>query len=163
MTVDCVIEDIRWNNIDRLAKAAKDVTLTHLGFDPSAYEVSILACSDERIAVLNSDFRGKPSPTNVLSWPSSERAAAEDGGAPIPPELPQDAELGDIAIAFETCIKEATAMGKFVEDHVTHLLIHGVLHLLGYDHERDKDAALMERLETQILGKLGISDPYKVA
>ena len=161
MTVDCVIEDIRWSNIEIVAKRGTDATLAHLGFDPEKFEISILACDDARIATLNADFRGKPSPTNVLSWPSDERAPEEDGAMPDIPELPMDAELGDIAIAFETCMREAAKEGKLMEDHTMHLVVHGTLHLLGFDHERDKDAALMEGLETQILGNLGISDPYR--
>ncbi|MEL7181678.1 MAG: rRNA maturation RNase YbeY, partial [Pseudomonadota bacterium] len=121
----------------------------------------LLACNDARIAVLNEDFRGKPRPTNVLSWPSDERAAAIDGEMPAPPRPGPDNELGDIAIAFETCKREADAAGKPMRDHTLHLLVHGTLHLLGYDHERDRDATLMEGLETEILGKLGIPDPYR--
>ena len=86
-------------------------------------------------------------------------AAGEDGDKPNLPEGP-DPELGDIAIAFDTCARESEAAGKPMRDHVTHLLVHGVLHLLGYDHIRDKDAALMEGLEVEILGKLGLSNPY---
>ncbi len=69
-------------------------------------------------------------------------------------------ELGDLAIAFETCAREAQEAGKTMADHVTHLIVHGTLHLLGYDHLRDGDATLMENLETEILGKMGIADPY---
>ena len=161
MTVDCVVEDIRWLNIEIVAQRGADMTLLHLGLDPEQFEISVLACDDARIASLNSDFRGKPSPTNVLSWPSDERASEVDGDMPDAPKLPMDSELGDIAIAFETCAREAAEAEKPIEDHTMHLMVHGTLHLLGFDHERDKDAALMEGLETQILGKLGISDPYR--
>jgi probable rRNA maturation factor len=68
--------------------------------------------------------------------------------------------LGDIAIAYETCARESAEAGKPLQDHVTHLLVHGVLHLLGYDHVRDRDATRMEGLESEILGKLGLDDPY---
>lgn len=161
MTVDCVIEDSRWNNIPDLASIATDATLERLGLEPSVFEISILACDDARIAALNADFRGKPKPTNVLSWPSETRAAAVDGEMPIPPQPGPDAELGDIALAFDTCAREAAEAGKPMRDHTIHLLVHGTLHLLGFDHERDRDATLMEGLETEILGKLGIPDPYK--
>ena len=70
-------------------------------------------------------------------------------------------ELGDIAISYDTCHAEAEAAGRPMADHVTHLIVHGLLHLLGYDHERDGDATLMERLEVEILGKLGLDDPYR--
>ncbi|SFR44313.1 probable rRNA maturation factor [Yoonia tamlensis] len=161
MTVDCIIEDTRWEGIALLATRASDAALAHLGYDPAEFEISLLACDDARIAALNADFRGKPAATNVLSWPSDERGADVDGDPPVAPELPMDAELGDIAIAFDTCTREAQEAGKSMVDHTLHLLVHGTLHLLGYDHERDKDATVMERLEVAILGKLGVSDPYK--
>jgi probable rRNA maturation factor len=161
VTIDCITEDTRWVGIDALAVRASDTTLKHLGYEPDAFEISVLACDDARITALNADFRGKPAPTNVLSWPSDERGAELDGDTPEAPELPMDAELGDIAIAFETCTREAADAGKSMDDHTLHLLVHGTLHLLGYDHERDKDATLMERLEVEILGKLGVCDPYR--
>ena len=161
MIVDCLIEDARWEkaNLEALAlKAAKGVAeRLKLAED---LEISLLACSDARIAELNADFRGKPKPTNVLSWPSEERGAEKDGALPFLPEADEDPEIGDIAIAFETCEREAIEGEKSFEAHVTHLLVHGCLHLLGFDHERDGDAALMEGLETEILGKMGIADPY---
>ena len=161
MTVDCVVEDVRWAEIDALALTASNAVLDRLGLKPSAFEISVLACGDARIAALNEGFRGKPQPTNVLSWPSDERAATIDGEMPIPPQVGPDSELGDIAIAYDTCAAEAAAAGKPMREHTLHLLVHGTLHLLGFDHERDRDATLMEGLETEILGKLGISDPYR--
>ena len=160
MTVDCVIEDPRWGDIDTLARTATDAVLDRLGLEPSLFEISLLACDDARIAGLNADFRGKALPTNVLSWPSEERGATVDGEMPLPPD-PADPELGDIAIAYDTCAREAAEAGKTMADHTIHLLVHGTLHLLGFDHERDRDATLMEGLETEILGKLGIGDPYR--
>ena len=160
MTVDCIIEDDRWGDIEALAEIATNATFDRLGLEPSVFEVSLLACDDARISALNGDFRDKPAPTNVLSWPSDERGAAVDGEMPIPPQIGPDNELGDIAIAYDTCAREAAEAGKPMREHTIHLLIHGTLHLLGFDHERDGDAALMEGLETEILGKLGIADPY---
>ncbi len=161
MSVDVLIEDRRWAQVDleSLALRAAEAVFAKLGLSDGAWEVSLLACNDTRIADLNADFRGKPSPTNVLSWPSEERGAEADGGAPDAPEGP-DPELGDVAIAFETCEREAADLGKDMPDHVMHLLVHGILHLLGYDHIRDQDATLMETLETQILADMGIADPY---
>jgi len=160
MTVDCVIEDPRWDDagLERIACRATQATLEHLGL--LGFEACIMGCTDERIAGLNADFRGKPVPTNVLSWPSEERGAVGDGNPPDAPD-PIDRELGDIAIAFETCAAEAAEVGKTMDDHTSHLVVHGLLHLLGYDHERDADATLMEGIETQILGKMGIADPYR--
>lgn len=162
MLTDTIIEDDRWATLgfEALAETAARAALAHLGFDAEDWEIAVLACDDARIAELNTEFRDKPTPTNVLSWPSDERGAETDGGTPLPPEGP-DTELGDIAIAFETCEREAEAAGKPMAEHVTHLVVHGVLHLFGYDHIRDKDATLMEGLETAILGKMGFSDPYE--
>lgn len=161
MTVDCVIEDDRWGDIASLAGQASDAALMRLGLEPSVFEISVLACDDARIASLNADFRNKATPTNVLSWPSDERGAVVDGEMPLLPQVGPDNALGDIAIAYDTCAREAAEAGKPLRDHTVHLLVHGTLHLLGFDHERDADAALMEGLETEILGKLGIADPYK--
>ncbi|MDX5384176.1 MAG: rRNA maturation RNase YbeY [Rhodobacterales bacterium] len=176
MLTDTQIEDDRWTQtgLGTLAETAARETLIHLGFDPDLYEISLLGCNDARIAVLNAEFRGKPTPTNVLSWPAQDLAAEEDGEAPyVPDATPQDdpfafAEdedeegiaLGDIAIAYDTCAREAAEADKPFGDHVTHLIVHGTLHLLGYDHVRDKDATLMETIEVAILGKLGVADPY---
>lgn len=155
-----MIEDERWAGagLEALAERACGAALAH--FAITGAEISLLACDDARIAGLNTEFRGKATPTNVLSWPSEERGADAPGGEPLPPE---DPELGDIAIAWETCAREAADAGKGFADHVCHLLVHATLHLLGYDHIDDKDAALMEGLEAEILGKLGISNPYEEA
>ncbi len=159
--VDAVIEDERWAaaGLETLAERAARAALAHLGLAGAGLEVSLLGCDDARIAVLNGDFRDKAAPTNVLSWPSEDRAPGEPGGVPAPPR-PDEPELGDIAIAWETCVREAGAAGLALEAHVTHLVVHGVLHLLGYDHETDEDASLMERLEVEILASLGVADPY---
>ncbi len=162
--LDVLIEDARWNSLklEELAGDAAAQTLGHLGL-PGDAGISLLACDDARISVLNTDFRGKPGPTNVLSWPAEELAPGEAGADPAPPEPDFDGALtlGDIAIAWETCAREAEAAGKPMADHVTHLVVHGLLHLLGYDHVRDKDATLMQGLESQILGKMGLDDPYR--
>ena len=167
MTLELLIEDPRWERLDLAALATRGVeaVLRRLDQDPDLCEISLLACDDARIAVLNADFRGKPQPTNVLSWPAEDLAAEEAGGGPLPPEADPDGSipLGDIALAWETCIREAGEQGKPPADHVTHLVVHGVLHLLGYDHVRVADATLMEGLETTILGELGLPDPYMVA
>lgn len=162
MTIDTIYEDPRWERLDleTLAEKAADAALSHLGYAPDDFEAALLACDDARIQTLNDDFRDKDKPTNVLSWPSYERGAEQAGDPPVPLELPEDAELGDIAISYDTCAREAVEAGKSMADHVTHLIVHGMLHLLGYDHIRDADATLMEGIEVQILGKLGIPDPY---
>lgn len=161
--IEVLTEDTRWTEagLPELAKIACNAALQELSLDAD-YEISLLACSDARVAELNTEFRGKPTPTNVLSWPSDERGAAVPGMIPqLPDGAPHELELGDIAIAFETCVREAQEAETPFNDHVTHLLVHGTLHLLGFDHINDPDAALMEGLETRILAKLGIEDPYR--
>jgi len=162
--VETLTEDSRWDALDLEALAEKGAraALERLGLDPRAYEISLLACNDARIAELNADFRGKPQPTNVLSWPSEERSAARAGEMPhLPaPHPPMAVELGDVAIAYDSCAREAKEAGRPLDDHALHLLVHGTLHLLGFDHERDADAELMEALETEILAQLGVADPY---
>lgn len=163
--VDIVIEDTRWQDfgLAALAEPAAAATLAALSLAPQGFTLCIMACDDARIAALNADFRGKPQPTNVLSWPSDDRAADTPGTAPAAPE-PGPADdpltLGDIAIAYDTCKAEAAAQGKPMADHVTHLVVHGILHLLGYDHIDDADGDLMEATEVRILATLGVSDPY---
>ena len=165
MDLDVVFEDPRWQaaGLESLAVRAVSAVLEDLDVEADAAEVCLLACDDARIAELNADFRDKPRPTNVLSWPAEDRAPVTAGGAPqlATPGADGMIELGDIAISFDTCAAEADAAGKPFDDHVTHLIVHGTLHLLGYDHETDSDAALMEGLEAKILGKLGLDDPYK--
>jgi probable rRNA maturation factor len=164
--VDVVIEDARWDedHLAGLAERAARATLTHLGLPAEGFEIACLACDDARIAALNTEFRGKAVPTNVLSWPAWDLSAQEDGGAPDLPEQgdADDPEaLGDIALSYDTCAREATEQGKAFDAHLTHLIVHSVLHLLGYDHIRDKDAALMEETEVAILARLGVADPYE--
>jgi probable rRNA maturation factor len=120
------------------------------GANGDSRPVAVLLCDDARIAELNGRWRGKNQATNVLSFP----AASAAGGtvAPVP--------LGDIAVAYETMAREAAAHDKEPADHLAHLVVHGFLHLLGYDHDRRGAAELMERLERDILGRIGIADPY---
>lgn len=163
--VETVIEDARWQafGLEALAERAARAALVGAALPCAGFQISLMGCDDARIAGLNADFRGKPTPTNVLSWPSKERGAEFVGEAPEAPQpgTADDPEsLGDIAIAWETCVREAEAQGKPLVDHVTHLIVHGILHLLGYDHVEDEDAALMEALEVEILASLGVSDPY---
>lgn len=163
--VDTVIEDARWEafGLHPLALRAVAAGLAHLGLDAAGFTLCLMGCDDARIAELNADFRGKPQPTNVLSWPSDERAAEVPGTAPDLPEAgtaDDPEELGDIAIAYETCAREAEEAGKPMADHVTHLVVHGLLHLLGYDHIDEADGDLMEATEVAILARLGLSDPY---
>lgn len=111
-------------------------------------ELSIVLTDDAEQQVLNRDWRGIDKPTNVLSFPQIE------------PFSPVIGILGDITLARETLEREARELGKSFEEHFTHLVIHGFLHILGYDHIEEADALVMEGLETQILSSMGIADPY---
>ena len=115
-------------------------------------ELSLVFTDNAKVQGLNAKWRGKDKPTNVLSFPS---IALKPGDTPPP-------VLGDIILAFETVSEEAIAENKTFENHISHLLLHGFLHLLGYDHESDDDADLMEGIETRILAALAIPDPYAV-
>ena len=162
--VDLLIEDDRWETLDLEAISAKAaaVALQFAGVETDGYEICVMGCNDARIAELNAEFREKPAATNVLSWPAFELAPEGDGAHPMLPPSPEGPEesLGDIAIAFETCAREAAEKGVSMQAHVTHLIIHGCLHLLGYDHETDKDATLMEDLEVKALASMGLDNPY---
>lgn len=117
-----------------------------------AAEVSVLLTGDATIRALNRDYRGKDAPTNVLSFPTE---------GDLPPGAEGPALLGDVAVAFETTRREAEAEGKPLHHHLTHLLVHGTLHLLGYDHEEEGEAEAMEAREVAILARLGVPDPYR--
>ncbi len=128
--------------VARAAEAAFSVLHREAGEDVS---ISILLTDDDTLADLNGRFLGKPKPTNVLSFP-----------APTNPE----GHLGDIALAYGVCEREASEQGKTLAQHLSHLTVHGVLHLLGYDHMSDGEAEVMETLERTVLEALGLPDPY---
>lgn len=118
--------------------------------------VSVVFTSDTEVHTLNREWRERDKPTNVLSFPMLEREELESLAADGPPVM-----LGDIALAYETCAREAADKGVSLEHHAAHLIIHGLLHLAGHDHvDSDTQAEQMEALETAILAKLGIADPY---
>jgi probable rRNA maturation factor len=136
-------------NFDALAERAVLAALA--GARPKvtgAAEISIVLTDDEEQQDLNRDWRGKDAPTNVLSFPQIE------------PFSPVTGILGDIILARETLEREAAEQGTALADHFTHLVVHGFLHILGYDHTTEEEALVMEGLETQILAGLGIADPY---
>ena len=157
--VDITLDDPRWATfgLKPIAKRAVKAVAADLGL--GKLRISLLGCDDARISVLNAQFRGKPMPTNVLSWPATDLSPATDGDAPRLPAAKSMA--GDLAIAWETCEKEAADQQKTLRDHVCHLIVHATLHLIGYDHQRKQDAARMEALEKRILATLGVSDPYR--
>ena len=117
---------------------------------------SLLFTTDEEVHELNREWRGKDKPTNVLSFPMLEREDLLELASDGPPEM-----LGDLALAFETCEREAAQKGIALADHAAHLIVHGFLHLAGHDHvDSDEQAEAMEKLEIEALAKLGIADPY---
>lgn len=134
----------------RAAAAAWEGAPAALKRKTSGGELSVVLTSDAAIRKLNRDWRGKDKPTNVLSFPATEGDDLRPG----------DLILGDVVVAYGTVAKEAKEADKSLKDHLSHMVVHGVLHLLGYDHETVPDAETMESLETKILSQLGVSDPY---
>lgn len=124
--------------------------------DPKA-EVSIVLADDDFVRALNRDYRGRDESTNVLSFPASE--PDDERAPPPPPGAPR--LLGDIVVAYQTTIGEAAGQGKTLGDHLCHLVVHGMLHLLGFDHQMPAPAEAMERLEIEILAGLDIANPYE--
>jgi probable rRNA maturation factor len=153
IVLDCVSESPLWERhpgmeavAERaLMQAARDCGITLL----DGVEVSLLLVDDARMREMNREWREKDKPTNVLSFQSV-----------LPERLAHAPFLGDIVLACETVEREAQDEGKNFDDHAAHLVVHGFLHLLGHDHMNDRDAEMMEELETRILAALGIADPY---
>jgi probable rRNA maturation factor len=144
--ITLVVEDPKWREhrgLQARLKAAADAARRSAKLRG---DFTILLADNKRLKALNRDFRAKDKPTNVLSFPAD-----------------QDGYRGDIAIAYGVTSAEAKAEKKTFADHAAHLVVHGVLHLAGYDHERPKDAKVMEPLEVKILKRLGIADPYLAA
>lgn len=131
--------------------------LASLARSPVAFELSLRLTSDDEVRTLNRDYRGKDKPTNVLSFPMM----SPDEIAGAARAAPEECLLGDIILAAGVCATEAEARDISIEAHATHLIVHGTLHLLGYDHIDQEDAELMEGLETRILAALGLADPYQ--
>jgi len=150
--IDIFVEAGAWPaeaELTRLVDRAVAVAFAETG-SSGASELSIVFSDDAHIRILNAEWRGKDKPTNVLSFP----AFSFPKGGPLPPML------GDIVLASETVAREAALEEKPLENHISHLVIHGLLHLLGHDHETDTDAEEMEAIERAALARLAIPDPY---
>jgi len=150
-----------WNqvcpDVEQLADAAAQLALRYaprvVGLEPlTRIELGITLADDDKLQRLNRDYRGKNVPTNVLAFPAWEVGTRPTSGAPL--------LLGDIVLGFETVVREAAEQRKPVAHHLSHMIVHGVLHLLGYDHRTEAEADAMEALEMSILAGLGIPDPY---
>lgn len=149
------IEDDAWVNeisdIEDFVGRIRTAILSCLGSSGAAGEVCCVFSNNERVAALNETFREKSSPTNVLSFPATG----------FGPDTRIEKIAGDIVLALETVAREAREQGKTFADHTAHLVVHGILHLFGFDHEVMSDAERMECQEKKILGELGIKDPYE--
>ena len=157
MELDCEIDewpDGSWAQLADDALAA--VAVVEPLLTSERLSASVLFTTDDEVHALNKEWRGKDKPTNVLSFPMLEREALLELGEGGPPEM-----LGDIALAYGTCAREAEEKGVSLKDHTAHLLIHGLLHLAGHDHvDSAAQAEAMEQLEIAALAKMGIADPY---
>lgn len=158
--IDVSLMDPQWEsaslNAEDVALRAVNLTLQSALLPDEVIgrqiEVSVVLANDDLVHTLNRDYREKDKPTNVLSF------ASLDADDPIPDEGP--VHIGDIILAYETIEREAKEQGKFLKDHYTHLLVHGTLHLLGYDHIEEDEATMMETTEIRILEKMDIQNPY---
>jgi len=143
--------------VRRAAEAAiAESAFAQLASSPRAVEISVLLTGDKKVRDLNAEYRGKPKPTNVLSFPMTDPADLLEANV-----AERELLLGDIILAHGVCEAEAAEKGVSVEQHATHLVVHGTLHLLGYDHHADDEAADMEAREVRALARLGIANPYE--
>ncbi|WP_455478774.1 rRNA maturation RNase YbeY [Bartonella sp. B10] len=153
IAIDITIKSPQWNDkkmLYNITEKALTATMHHIALENIVSEVSLLFTDNKHIAQINAQWRNQDKPTNVLSFPAF----------PVKAGQPPGPMLGDIVIAQETVALEAKAEGKSFQDHLTHMIVHGTLHLLGYNHETSDEAHKMERLEREILQKLSIKDPY---
>ncbi len=158
LNIDIIIRDPKWeeavSGVDGVCRHAAQAAFAAARAELSAAEAAIVLADDEFVAGLNQQYREREGATNVLSF------AAADSDMP-PQALPgMPAMLGDVIVAREITEREAVSAGISIEHHLRHLIVHGMLHLLGFDHMTDEEAAEMESLETAILGEMGIRDPY---
>ena len=150
-----VVDDPGWRKVRGLLPRLKRAALAaeKAAKFRGRSSLTVLLASDATLKSLNHDFRGKNKPTNVLSFPAP----------PSPASKNKENYRGDVALALGVTRREAKASGKTLGDHAVHLVVHGVLHLAGYDHVRVRDAKVMEKLEIEILNRLGIANPYELA
>ena len=156
--VEIVQHSPRWESVGEVEKcihAAAAVVADNAPLKAqTGQSVSIVLADDSQVRALNLAHRKQDKPTNVLSFPSL--------GDSIAPEPDNVSYLGDVVLAYETIVAEAEDLKRSTNDHLSHLVIHGLLHLLGYDHQTDDEAGVMEKLEITLLSKLEIADPYRI-
>ena len=153
ITLDIMVEAGDWSRLEGaedLAQRAAEAAVIVAEETEEDFEVSVMLTDDAHIRELNRTWRQKDKPTNVLSFPAPDQPGAEG-----------PRHLGDIALAYETLVRESEEESKALADHFAHLIVHGILHLLGYDHEDEEEAEDMEALEVKALATLGIADPYR--
>jgi probable rRNA maturation factor len=153
IALDVMVEAGDWSRLagaEALAHRAAEAALAVADAADEDVEVSVMLTDDPQIRELNRTWRTKDKPTNVLSFPAPEQPGAEG-----------PRHLGDLALAYETLVREAEEESKALADHFAHLIVHGILHLLGHDHEDEAEAETMEALEVKALATLGIADPYR--
>ena len=164
LAIDVAVPDQRWYHVVEEPDAALDAvvraTIGEAGANAgveirTAAEISIVLGNDALVQDLNREFRDQDRPTNVLSFPFADGEAAASAAGSGRPMM-----LGDVVLAFDTVSREAGEQAKSPRNHTLHLVVHGVLHLMGYDHGTEAEARVMERMEQQVLANLGIADPY---
>lgn len=161
LDLDVIVRDEGWHaaiaNVVDICRASAGAAFAAGVSKPVAAEAALVLADDAFVATLNQEYRNKSGPTNVLSF-----AALDDDGPEVPSGTGAPVMLGDIIVARETTEREADEAGVGIEHHLRHLVVHGMLHLLGYDHLEDDDAEEMETLEIQVLEAMGVPDPYGV-
>jgi probable rRNA maturation factor len=153
MPLEIDVADKRWRRVPQLQHWMVKAHGLCLTKTDAAKSVTVLLADDGAVKALNRRWRGKNKPTNVLSFPAPDIKLPRSEAKP----------LGDLALAYDTCAREAKAQGKSLRAHAVHLVVHGLLHLVGHDHASDDEANRMEARETRILAKLGIADPYMLS
>ena len=156
--IDVLVQSPKWKIEPRAgAIVRKAIQAAATAASTPRAELAIVLTDDSAIHALNRDWRGHDAPTNVLSFPATQPRRRKSVPKPAP-----SASLGDIVIAFETTAREAAVEGKPLKHHLAHLAVHGFLHRVGYDHDKNRDAKKMESLEVEILAGLGVPDPYAI-
>jgi probable rRNA maturation factor len=169
VNIDIEVKSKKWLEIKNIEKFIESQAIKILAKSPLAeflnkkinFDLSISLCSNLQIRKINREFRDKDKPTNVLSFGNLDEKIIQQSGLNKAIGTNKYIFLGDIILSYEYILKEAKSQGKIFHDHLTHLTAHGILHLLGHDHEEEKMAKIMENLEIKILKKLNINNPYK--